>query len=105
MLGCRAVGFDVLCGILPEVTLIYNTVPCAVIGEDELAAFDDEAVYVGLASASGIDKAALKGHSVTVINAGGLPAKTAPKTAGEIIADAVEEILDTYRERGDKIEQ
>lgn len=105
MLGCRAVGFDVLCGILPEVTLIYNTVPCAVIGEDELAAFDDEAVYVELASASGIDKAALKGHSVTVINAGGLPAKTAPKTAGKIIADAVEEILDTYRERGDKIEQ
>lgn len=105
MLGCRAVGFDVLNNILPGVTLIYNTVPCAVIGEEELAAFDDEAVYVELASAPGIDKVALKGHSVTVINAGGLPAKTAPKTAGEIIADAVEEILDTYNERGDNIEQ
>lgn len=105
MLGCRAIGFDVLCNILPEVTLIYNTVPCAVIGEEELAAFDDEAVYVELASASGIDKAALKKHSVTVINAGGLPAKTAPKTAGEIIADAAEEILDTYKERGGNVEQ
>lgn len=105
MLGCRAVGFDVLSNILPEVTLIYNTVPCAVIGEEELTAFDDEAVYVELASVSGIDKAALKGQSVTVINAGGLPAKTAPKTAGEIIADAVEEILDTYKERSDNIEQ
>lgn len=105
MLGCRAVGFDVLGNILPEVTLIYNTVPCAVIGEDELAVFDDEAVYVELASVSGIDSEALKRHSVTVIKAGGLPAKTAPKTAGEIIADAVEEILDTYKERGGDLEQ
>ena len=105
MLGCRAVGFDVLGDILPEVTLIYNTVPCAVIGEDELAVFDDEAVYVELASVSGIDSEALKRHSVTVIIAGGLPAKTAPKTAGEIIADAVEEILDTYKERGGDLEQ
>lgn len=105
MLGCRAVVFDVLGDILPEVTLIYNTVPCAVIGEDELAVFDDEAVYVELASVSGIDSEALKRHSVTVIKAGGLPAKTAPKTAGEIIADAVEEILDTYKERGGDLEQ
>ena len=105
MLGCRAVGFDALGNILPEVTLIYNTVPCAVIGEDELAVFDDEAVYVELASVSGIDSEALKQHSVTVIKAGGLPAKTAPKTAGEIIADAVEEILDTYKERGGDLEQ
>lgn len=106
MLGCRAVGFDVLGNILPEVTLIYNTVPCTVIGEEELAAFDEEAVYVELASASGIDSAALKRHSgVTVINAGGLPAKTAPKTAGGIIADATEEILDTYKERGGDLEQ
>ena len=105
MLGCRAVGFDVLGNILPEVTLIYNTVPCAVIGEDELAVFDDEAVYVELASVSGIDSEALKRHCVTVIKAGGLPAKTAPKTAGEIIADAVEEILDTYKERGGDLEQ
>lgn len=105
MLGCRAVGFDVLGNILPEVTLIYNTVPCAVIGEDELAVFDDEAVYVELASVSGIDSEAFKQHSVTVIKAGGLPAKTAPKTAGEIIADAVEEILDTYKERGGDLEQ
>ena len=105
MLGCRAVGFDVLGNILPEVTLIYNTVPCAVIGEDELAVFDDEAVYVELASVSGIDSEALKRYSVTVIKAGGLPAKTAPKTAGEIIADAVEEILDTYKERGGDLEQ
>lgn len=105
MLGCRAVGFDVLGNILPEVTLIYNTVPCAVIGEDELAVFDDEAVYVELASVSGIDSEALKRHSVTVIKAGGLPAKTAPKTAGEIIADAVDEILDTYKERGGDLEQ
>lgn len=105
MLGCRAVGFDVLGNILPEVTLIYNTVPCAVIGEDELAVFDDEAVYVELASVSGIDSEAFKRHSVTVIKAGGLPAKTAPKTAGEIIADAVEEILDTYKERGGDLEQ
>ncbi|MGN0698840.1 MAG: dipicolinate synthase subunit DpsA [Ruminiclostridium sp.] len=112
MAGCRAIGFDVLCDILPEVSLIYNTVPCAVIGKDELSSFDDEAVYVELASASGIEKTALKnyGGKATVIKAGGLPAKTAPKTAGEIIADAVEEILDTYvnsrdnKERGGNFE-
>lgn len=107
MLGCRATGFDVLCDILPEVTLIYNTVPCAVIGEEELLSFDDEAVYVELASSSGIEKTALKNYDGTakIINAGGLPAKTAPKTAGEIIADAVEEILNTYKERRGNLEQ
>lgn len=112
MSGCRAVGFDALCSILPEVTLIYNTVPCAVIGEDELQSFDDEAVYVELASVSGIAAAALKNYdgSAVIIKAGGLPAKIAPKTAGEIIADSAEEILDTYvnnrenKERGGNIE-
>lgn len=112
MLGCRAIGFDALSNILTEVTLIYNTVPCVVIGEDELLSFDDEAVYVELASASGIDKNALRkcGTDIKIINAGGLPAKTAPKTAGEIIADAAEEILDTYvndcdnKERGGNFE-
>ena len=31
-----------------------------------------------------------------IIRAGGLPSRTAPVTAGEIIADCVEEILETY---------
>ena len=31
-----------------------------------------------------------------IIRAGGLPSRTAPVSAGEIIADCVEEILETY---------
>ena len=98
MSGCHAVGFDALCNTLPEVTLIYNTVPCAVIGESELSAFDSEAVYIELASEWGIDKTAMKNYDgkARIIRAGGLPSRTAPVTAGEIIADCVEEILETY---------
>ena len=98
MSGCHAVGFDALCNTLPEVTLIYNTVPCAVIGESELSALDSEAVYIELASEWGIDKTAMKNYDgkARIIRAGGLPSRTAPVTAGEIIADCVEEILETY---------
>ena len=99
-LGCRAVGFESLCNILPSVTLIYNTVPCAVLHDDELRSMSEECVYIELASASGIDKDAMIKYHPRVINAQGLPAKTAPKTAGEILAESVLDILDTYDEGG-----
>ncbi|MGN1102875.1 MAG: NAD(P)-dependent oxidoreductase, partial [Huintestinicola sp.] len=99
-MGCRAVGFESLCNILPSVTLIYNTVPCAVLHDREIDAMSDECVYIELASASGINKDSMAKIRTRVINAQGLPSKTAPKTAGEILADSVLDILNNYDEGG-----
>lgn len=99
-LGCRAVGFESLCNILPSVTLIYNTVPCAVLHDREIDAMSDDCLYIELASASGINKDSMAKIRTRVINAQGLPSKTAPKTAGEILADSVLDILNNYDEGG-----
>ena len=40
-------------------------------------------------------------HRIEIITARGLPGKTAPVTAGQIIAEAIENIL---AERGDEVE-
>ena len=60
-----------------------------------------QAVYIELASEWGIDKTAMKNYDgkARIIKAGGLPSRTAPVTAGEIIADCVEEILEAYNDK------
>ena len=67
---------------------------------EELKTLSDNCVYIELASASGIDKDAPDKFRPKVISAQGLPSKVAPKTAGEILADSVLDILNNYDEGG-----
>lgn len=96
MLGCDAVdfqqiepqNFDVLC----------NTVPARVVTAELLSAVQEDALILDLASKpGGVDLDAAGALNRRVIWALSLPGKTAPVTAGEIIARTVSHILE---ERG-----
>ena len=94
--GCKPVEFDELCNIIGNFSLIYNTVPAIVVDENTAAKIKKTAVYIELASKPGIDTALCDRLGINFVNAQGLPAKTAPKTAGEIIADSIKQILDRH---------
>lgn len=98
MLGCEAVDFtqikpgtfDVLC----------NTVPAKVITQEVLEQLSPEALVLDLASKpGGVDLEAAKALGSRVVWALSLPGKTAPVTAGEIIAAAIGHLTEE-RQRG-----
>lgn len=78
-------GFDV----------IFNTVPHWIVTEDIVAKLSEDTLFIDLASApGGIDLVAAKKYGYEVIRAPSLPGKTAPKTAGAIIAESIFNIIE-----------
>ncbi len=76
--------------------ILVNTVPTLVVDEKILRTLDPDCLIVDISSAPyGIDFDAAENLGLKVIIAGSLPGKVAPKTAGEIIADA---IINTIKE-------
>lgn len=80
--------------LLPEQThrfdVIVNTVPAPVIGEDAVRNAGKTCLFLETASAPyGIDADACKRHNRELVKAFSLPGRTAPVTAGILIADAV----------------
>lgn len=94
--GCRAVDFPELGNAVRGKSLIYNTVPYEVFDERAISEISRNAVFIELASKSGADCELCRKYGINHVNGGGLPAKTAPKTAGEIIAESVIRILDKH---------
>lgn len=87
--GCTAVDItdkNAFNAALFEAEVIFNTVPHRVIEKD---AVKENVLYIELASKDGIDPEA----KAEIITARGLPGKTAPVTAGRIIAETIETIL------------
>lgn len=73
---------------------IINTVPSPIITKDILTAADGECILIEVASAPfGIDANAAKECGMKLIKGVSLPGKTAPKTAGEIIAATIDKML------------
>ena len=73
---------------------LINTVPKKVLGEKELSNLNPDCILVEIASAPfGIDFQAAKEKAFTVIKAGSLPGKVAPKSAGEIIGHSILPII------------
>ena len=68
--------------------VIFNTVPGAVVTEEQLEYIKKDCLLIELASGDGGFP-----HGSPVIYAQGLPGKTAPKTAGEILGQTVLESL------------
>lgn len=100
--GCRAVDIadeDVFRSAVSEALVILNTVPYGVFGDNQLAAMKAGTLYIELASVDGISGNVPEG--VKVITARGIPGKTSPVTAGEIIADTIAAVL--MEERGNQI--
>lgn len=75
-------------------TLVLNTVPDMVFSSEVLSRFDPETLFIDLASKpGGIDLDSASRLGIRTIWALGLPGRTAPVTAGRIIADTVDSIL------------
>lgn len=92
--GCKAEAADNMEEKLSEFVCIFNTVPAPVLGARELCAVRDGALIIELASApGGVDKGAAEKAGVRVITALSLPGRVAPDSAGEIIAETIENIL------------
>lgn len=92
--GCKAETADNMEEKLSEFVCIFNTVPAPVLGARELCAVRDGALIIDLASApGGVDKGAAEKAGVRVITALSLPGRVAPDSAGEIIAETIENIL------------
>lgn len=82
--------------------LIFNTVPKLIFDKEMLARFEPSALFIDLASEPwGIDLAAASELEIMAVRASGLPGKTAPVTAGEIIAETVSAMI---AERGEDSE-
>ncbi|MCQ2470278.1 MAG: NAD-binding protein [Ruminococcus sp.] len=79
--------------------LVFNTVPSLVLDRRQLMRFDDDTLFIDLASKpGGIDFSSAAELGKKAVWALGLPGKTAPVTSGRIIADTISGILG---ERGD----
>ena len=83
-LSCELGGFD----------LIVNTIPAQVLDRRRLQWVNPGAFLLDLASApGGVDRAAAKDLGLRVLQAPGLPGRTAPVTAAAAIRDSVYHIL------------
>ena len=93
LLRCRD-GYRGLEQIPPDCRVIFNTVPQRIFVGDALKKIPHGCLFVDLASApGGIDFEAAEKAGIHAIWATALPGKYAPESAGEIIAQTVETIL------------
>lgn len=83
--------------LFPRITrfgLIVNTVPSMILTSEMLEAVGKDSLIIDLASKpGGVDFESAKELNKRVVWALGLPGKVAPITSGEIIADAVKNII------------
>ncbi len=89
-MSMKSVDFSALSRTAGHCRILFNTVPAKVIGAETLSALPASSGVIDLASKpGGVDLDAAKALGVNVIWALGLPGKTAPVTAGKIIAETV----------------
>ena len=98
MFGCRSIPFTELENFAGKCDVICNTVPVKVITEPILKRISKETLILDLASKpGGIDWEAAQKLGKHAVWALSLPGKTAPVTAGKIIAQTIFHLLE---ERG-----
>jgi dipicolinate synthase subunit A len=100
--GMRPLEFSRINQELDGFRLVFNTVPALILEKEKLMLMRKDAIVIDLASEpGGTDFAAAAELHIHAGKALGLPGKFAPKTAGEILADTVQNIL---KEREDALE-
>lgn len=93
--GYKSIKTSELKSRLNKYDIIMNTVPELVIGSECIDAMRNDTVIIDLASKpGGIDINYAKYKGIKTIWALSLPGKTAPVTAGRIIKESIENILD-----------
>lgn len=99
--GLAAAPMEAVDGLLESTDVAVNTVPAPVLGAQRLKQLPKDALVIDLASLpGGTDFEAAKELGVRAIHALSLPARCAPVTAGQFVAQAV---LAMLRERGEGI--
>ena len=99
--GCRAADLTQLPNLLPGFDAVVNTIPAPVLDREKLACLPEGALVIDLASMpGGTDFAAARALGIRAEHALSLPARCAPQTAGELVADTVLNILE---ERGERV--
>ncbi|APC48869.1 dipicolinic acid synthetase subunit A [Virgibacillus halodenitrificans] len=94
-MGLQHVWISDLQKKIKDIDICLNTVPAPVLNKQVIANLKKDCVIIDLASApGGTDFAFAKKQNIKAIHALGLPGKTAPKTAGKIIGEAMYELLD-----------
>ncbi|MCL1822659.1 MAG: hypothetical protein FWG44_00490 [Oscillospiraceae bacterium] len=94
--GCKTVHISWLTDTLPKYDVAVNTVPAAIFDSSRIKKFKTGCLIVDLASKPAIsdnDTELATQKGLHVIRALSLPGKTAPVTAGTVIADTIMNIL------------
>lgn len=92
--GAEAVPLAELAGAASGFDAVVNTIPAPVLDRTRLACLPPGALVIDLASSpGGTDFAAAKELGIRAEHALSLPARCAPQTAGELVADTVQTIL------------
>lgn len=92
--GLHHTNYDDLPNILPNMRLIYNTVPALIFNSDLLDYVSSDSILIDLASMpGGVDFTYAKAKQLRVIHALSLPGKVAPEDAAEIIQKVIFNIL------------
>jgi dipicolinate synthase subunit A len=100
-MGVAPVDFADLPHCLPQMDIVFNTVPAPVLDRSLVYVLKRTAVIIDLASApGGVDFVAAAERGIRAELAPGLPGKVAPLTAGRILARVVPRIIeDEFRKR------
>ncbi|MFW6279185.1 MAG: dipicolinate synthase subunit DpsA [Bacillota bacterium] len=94
-IGLQMVKYDDLESVLPEIDLVFNTVPALIITDEYISRLKKSAVIIDLASnPGGTDFAAAQSRGIKALLATGLPGKVASQSAGEILGEIVPEIIE-----------
>jgi dipicolinate synthase subunit A len=94
LLGCRSIPLSEAALHGGEFGVVCNTIPARVVGGSFLEQLSEDTLVLDLASRpGGVDWEAAQERGCRVVWALSLPGKTAPITAGEIIAGTILHIL------------
>lgn len=92
--GYYPVPFEEVDWVLPEMNLIFNTVPALVLDKERLKKVKPDAYILDLAShPGGVDFETAAGLGIKAVLAPGLPGKVAPVTAARVLVEVIPKII------------
>lgn len=89
--GENSVSTQEMAGILPDQDVVFNTVPCRILGENELRHVKKDALLLEIASAPyGIDPDCARAMGLRLCLESGIPGRYCPRSAARLVMDYME---------------
>ncbi len=93
-MGAEAIHLEDLGEVLPDVDVVFNTIPALVLTRELLQKMPQEALIIDIASSpGGVDFQGAADLGIKAILAAGLPGKAAPVTAGRILGRCLPRLI------------